>query len=247
MLRPLPREWFALQLRFAERAAAILGFGFEQAVRECTNCCRAFGLSEHGDADNPVWQEFLRGLRVAEDRPEWAYRFALSSRRGAEAARFGCFDFDYEAEAREIGLHFLNNDPSPLGALSKARLPERRRELRAMFEAIALAHPAAVVVHGTSWLYGIEAYRRLYPPAYWQTSTRVTTETEFQYMALWGQFLGRDTQVKRALAEQFLAAVERARTVEELAAAFPHGVYEVECGIEHFYAFYDVESARDAG
>jgi hypothetical protein len=247
MLRPLPREWFTVQLRFAERAATIVGVTYEEAVRECTNCCRAFGLSEHGDPADPSWQEFLRGLRVAEDRAEWAYRFALSNRQGAGTAAFGCFDFDYEAETREIGLHFLNNDPSPLGALSKARLPERRRELRAMFEAIALAHPEAVVVRGTSWLYGIEAYRRLYPPAYWQTAIQVATETEFQYMALWGQFLGRDAQVKRALAEPFLAAVERARTVEELAAAFLHGVYEVECGIEHFYAFYDVGNARDVG
>lgn len=241
---PLPREWFALQLRFAERAAAVLGLDFAAALWTCTNFVRACGLSEHDDPTDPRWQGFVRGLRVADDQAGWACDFVRQARREALHAD-GCFSYDYESETRQIGLHFLNNDPSPLGALSRERLPERRRELRALFATIGRAHPAAATVHGTSWLYGIEAYRRLFPLAYWRTIIPVDTESEYQYMALWGQFLARDGQVKSSLVQPFLASVEAARTPDELAAAFPHRVYEVECAIDHFFAFYEIERGRD--
>jgi hypothetical protein len=247
MLRPLPRDWFAVQLRFAERAAAILGLGFEEAVETHTGCARSFGLSWRDIPDGSLWQEFLRGLRIAEDRAGWAYDFALRSRQGEEASKFGCFSYDFVPETRQIRIHFRSNDTSGLGTLSRARWPERRRELSAMFAEVAQAHPEAATVRGNSWLYGIEAYRRLFPPEYWQTAIPVPTETEFQYMALWGQFLRHDGQVKTAIVERFLAEIKRAQTVAELAAAFPHGVYEVECAIEHFYASYWIEGGRDAG
>ncbi len=65
------RDWFALQLSFAERAAAITRLPFEEAVLRFTNCYRRCGLGHARDPDHPIWQDYLRGLRVAADRAAW--------------------------------------------------------------------------------------------------------------------------------------------------------------------------------
>jgi hypothetical protein len=187
------------------------------------------------------------GLREAENRIEWAYQFYLARWRPGEERPFGCFRYDFVPEGTGIRVHFSNRDGSGLGALSRARQAVRLEELRAMFAAIARDYPEATRVRGNSWLYGLEAYRRLYPPAFCQTIIPSRIESEFQYLALWGQFLNHEGQVKRTLAEEFLERIERARTIGELAAAFPYRVYGVGCDIEHFYDFYGIDRAPEAG
>ena len=139
---------------------------------------------------------------------------------------------------RQIRLHFANNDLSGAGPLSKERLPIRRAELGALVASIARKHPEALTVRGVSWLHGIAAYRRLYPPEYGQSARPFPAEQVVHAMPLWGQFLDHAGRVKGDLAATFLVAVEQAATVEDLAASFPHPVYEVQCDIAHFYRFY---------
>jgi len=59
-----------------------------------------------------------------------------------------------------------------------------------------------------------------------------------QWAWVWGQFLDHRGYLKGDLAARFLARVAQARSIADLAAAFPYQVFEVECGIQHFYAFY---------
>jgi hypothetical protein len=66
------------------------------------------------------------------------------------------------------------------------------------------------------------------------------TENVFASMPLWGQFLDHADRVKDNLAAKFLACIAQAGSLVDLADCFPHQVYAVECGIEHFYRFYDV-------
>jgi hypothetical protein len=116
----------------------------------------------------------------------------------------------------------------------------RHAELRALFAEVAARYPEARTVRGNSWLHGIAAYRRLYPPEYGASAIPAPMAEEFQYMALWGQFLDHAGELKPTLARPFLDGVARARTIEELAAAVPRPVYEVECAVSHFYDFYRV-------
>jgi len=234
------RDWFALQLRFAERAAALTGLPFEEAVLHFTNCYRRCGLGQSRDSDHPLWQNYRRGLRATPDQASWTAEYCRIHGQSARIAFFGCFHYDYLPETRQIRLHFANNDDSGAGPLSRARLPIRRAELGALFATIARAQPEALTVRGVSWLHGIAAYRRLYPPEYGQSARLMPTDRVFPSMPLWGQFLDHTDRVKDPLAIAFLAGVTRASTVADLGACFPQPVYAVECDIAHFYRFYGV-------
>ena len=77
-----------------------------------------------------------------------------------------------------------NLDTSGLGALSRARGPERIRELTAMFTDIRRAHPEAEAFAGGSWLYNLPAYQALFPPEY--IATMNPTRPRFTYMKMSG-------------------------------------------------------------
>ncbi len=127
-----------------------------------------------------------------------------------------------------------------MGPLRRERQSIRRAELGALTAAIARAHPEALTVRGVSWLHGIAAYRRLYPSAYGRSARPVPAEQVFVSMPLWGQFLDHTAHVKAPIAAAFLARVDRATSVAELAECFPQPVYAVACAIGHFYRFYGV-------
>lgn len=237
---PLPLAWFALQLRFAECVAALTGLPFEEAVLQCTTCYRRFGLGQSRDPAHPAWQDYLRGLYSVPDRAAWTTEYHRAHEQPDKGEFFGCFHYDYLAKPQEIRLHFANNDESGAGPLSRERVPIRQAEIGALCTAITRRYPEAQTIRGRSWLHGIAAYRRLYPPEYGQSARPVPTEQTLASMPLWGQFLDHRGEVKESLATAFLASTATARTFTDLVACFPQRVYAVECGIEHFYRFYGV-------
>lgn len=241
----LPQAYFDLQLRFATRAAAVLGRPLEDTLLTHTTCYRNFGLGRPFDPADPTWRDFVAGFRAAPRHDEWTYRFYRAAVPDWElppdafAGHHGCFSFNYQPEGRKIRLHFHNRDRSGAGALSRARLSARRAELRALFAEARREAPEARTVRGNSWLYNLDAYRRLFPPEY-TAGRRPAPDDEFQFTALWGQFLDHRGQVKEALVGDFLRRVARARTPADLAAAFPFQVLETECAIAPFHPFYDL-------
>jgi len=237
-------EWFALQLRFAERGAAILGLSADEAFLRCTNCYLQLGLGRSFDPTAPRWVAFLRGVAAAVEPAAWAMVTCRDSPMSAVAVAphesFGPISYGWVPDEGRIRLHFLPDARAAAGPLSAAHLNARHAELRALFAAVVVRHPEARTVRGNSWLHGIAAYRRLFPPEYGARALPAPMAEEFRYMALWGQFLDHRGAVKAGLAARFLARIETARTLEDLIAAFPHPVYEVECPIGHFYDFYGV-------
>lgn len=91
---------------------------------------------------------------------------------------------------------------------------------------------------GGSWLYNIEAYRRLFPPAF--LATAAPEEPEPQFIALWGQFLDHRQQVKPDLASQFRAEFSRQTTLSGLLHSFPYPVLRLECPLRVFYEHFGV-------
>ena len=98
--------------------------------------------------------------------------------------RFGLGrDFD-RAHPDRIRLHFENTDAAECSSLGSRRRDQRLADLAALFARVKLAEPGDVSVVGSSWLYNLEAYRRLFPKSY-VASTRVLLG-RFQHMPLVG-------------------------------------------------------------
>jgi hypothetical protein len=241
----LEREFLELQARFARRAASIRGLSELEAFRIYTTF---YGIAHDNDAGSPsdrwsfdpdhaAWRGLVDVTRGGDDPVDHVDR-ALQAleRRSDERRRSTCFEYDYWPGERLIRLHFGNTSDG--SGLSSQSIPERHGELRALFMEIAHAHPRATAVRGTSWLYHLDAYRRLFPTGYVE---RLEPAGHLhQFLALWGQFLDRHGRVKVSLAGPFLDQVNRATSIGDLNAAFPFDVLRTTCPIEHFYRHYAV-------
>jgi hypothetical protein len=114
---------------------------------------------------------------------------------------------------------------------------ERRlAELRALFGWVAEHHPDARRVRGTSWLYHLEAYRRLFPPAY-TSAPGVPERLYFHGSSSWGQFLDHRERVKPAARSAFLAQLP-ALDPERIGQAFPLPALKVTAPLAVFLDFY---------
>jgi hypothetical protein len=80
-------------------------------------------------------------------------------------ASFGCFSYAITTPST-IRLHFLNADADGHSPLGVARFERRRSELTALFAHLKRTTSEDVTVVGVSWLYNLEAYRRLFPASY---------------------------------------------------------------------------------
>jgi hypothetical protein len=94
-----------------------------------------------------------------------------------------------------------------------------------------------VTIVGTSWLYNLEAYQRLFPAAY-TSSTRVVRR--FQAMPPWGQFLDRHGQVNQAMRDRFLRSLALPIEIENLGARFPFQPLTVAGSARDFYELYGI-------
>ena len=241
------KAFFELQLALAHKVTTLSALPLSQALLEYTNLYRRFGIGRAVDAAHPTWQQYVAGLRDANDVGEWTYRFYLA--RGGEppgppvvVATFGCFSYGRLDDGR-IRLHFTNAEASGDSPLARQCAGRRRAELTALFEHMKRrADPASRVV-GASWLYNLEAYRRLFPPVYLATARVLSGR--FRHMPLWGQLLDRHGAVKGDLARLFLDRLERVSAIDTLDACFPLAVLSPEAPVQDFCEFYGVSSPVD--
>ncbi|SDO96042.1 hypothetical protein [Afipia sp. GAS231] len=238
-------DFFDLQLRFAEAVAEKTSTQIADAVLLTTNFHRRFGLGDApaDGAAGPAWQEYARGLEaLATHRQRAGWTQAFYSRSPEEQSAFpdhvfGCFEFHASDATDIVRLHFYNRDA--LGPLSKTRAEARRRELETMFASIRKHFPNAAHVDGRSWLYGTEAYRRLFPESYVRSRVVIESGDRFQGMARWGQFLDREGNVKPELKEMFLRNIARLNP-HKLWEAFPLPSFRVSAPIGVFYECYGI-------
>ena len=125
--------------------------------------------------------------------------------------------------------------------MSNVRSAARRCELTNLFACIRERFPHVTHVEGRSWLYGTEAYRRLFPADYVRSRVEIENDGRFQGMSRWGQFLDRDGNVKPALRDLFLRNIDGLDT-SRLWQAFPLPSFRVGAPIEAFYAHYRFEN-----
>jgi hypothetical protein len=241
------QAFFDLQLLFAGKVARLSGLPFARALLEYTNLYIRFGLGRDFDPAHPTWQEYLAGVDATLDAHEWTYRF-YTARSGAPTApaveaTFGCFSYGVLSTDR-IRLHFLNTDPDGCSPLGAERRDQRLADLGALFGHVKRTQQEPLQVIGASWLYNLEAYRRLFPPAY--VATARVMRGRFQRMPLWGQFLKRDGRVNEALAEQFRARLREAHHLGHIDECFPYQVLSVEAPVQTFDDYFSRAWARSA-
>ena len=226
--------------------AELSGDKLEDTLIDCTNLRTLLSIHvTKQDADDvPEWQAFLEGLRSAEKPDEWAYQFYVKSEEGEpeldDSSGFGCFWYTYPfRDQPKVRLHFGNVDRSGHGALSLERANTRRAELTHLLKEIRARYPDAETVRGGSWLYNIDAYRRLFPTEYIASTKPVGYE--LQFWALWGQFLRGGGKINKETMNRFLDAIKQATSPEECETCFPYEVLRPECDIRHFYTHFGIE------
>ena len=236
--------FIALQVKFAQKIAEVSNQALTDVLIDYTMLRNLFNLRVSHDLVNPLWEEFLQGLREHQNPENWAYEFYLrranaESHASDERNFYGCFSYVYPWRGgRTLRLHFENRDTSGGGTLSPARMEGRKAELKAMFRHIRDAHPDVATVRGGSWLYNIEAYRRLFPPDYVKMAKPAGYETG--YWALWGQFVARDGRPREPITTQFLDCLDKQETVDGCLRCFPYQVLRPESPIKVFYDFYEI-------
>lgn len=238
------RPYFDLQLRFAEAMAAAGGEALAASVARNTNLHRRFGFGRIDDGVGaPQWADYLALLADAhthEARLDVTCSFFAQcpdEKKPENEARFGCFSFELQDERGAVRIHFGNREEDGISPLSRARMPERQRELREMFAHIRTAHSEASRVRGGSWLYRVEAYRRLFPPGYVKSCTPAHGLMRFDGTSSWGQFLDRQGGVKPDLREIFLRNLPSLdpKSAEDV---FPLPAMRAEAPVGLFFEFY---------
>ncbi len=236
-----PRRFFELNLLFAQRIAEVSTQTLDDALLNYTILYTRFGLGRDFDPANPTWQEYLDGLRRVQDLTAYTDEFYRTrpARPDLPAGQpdFGCFSYEVWPDSR-IRLHFHNADTSDYGPLSGQRIDARLSELRQMFRHLKRYIETPTTVVGGSWLYNIEAYRRLFPPAFLATAR--VSYADYPFLVLWGQFLDRNGQIKEDLAGQFLDCLKAHCDLEGIKRCFPFPVWRLECPVHFFYEFYRV-------
>ncbi len=162
------KAFFDLQVRFARKVTALSGLPLERALLQYTNLYVRLGLGRAFDPGHPIWREYAAGLGDADDIGEWTYRFYLTRPEteppGIVATR-GCFSYARLSGDR-IRLHFRSVESDGRSALGIERRDQRRAELAALFGHLHRTADGPLQVIGASWLYNLDAYRRLFPGAY---------------------------------------------------------------------------------
>ncbi len=240
------RDYFDIQLRFAEAVSQAATLPLTQTLRQCTDFHRRFGLGQPpGNVVKSKWKEYgdqLLALDTHEQRLRWTQAFFAQSSPGRASSkyqRFGCFSFELPDGGGVVQIHFTNRETKGISPLSHSQIEARQRELSVMFTHVHQTHPNAQEVHGASWLYNIEAYRRLFPPAYGDSREVLKETMSFRGTSSWGQFLDYREQVKPALRDQFLKNLQ---TIDAhvLWKTFPLPKCSAQAPVELFYDFYGV-------
>ena len=236
-----PKEFFDISLYFAKKVADISWQSFATALLHYTNLYIRFGLGRDFNSAHPIWQEYLTGLYQADDQGEWTYHFYLQQPVACPSISFdwpfGCFSYTI-LDSNRVRLHFHNNESAEHSPLSRNRMEQRIAELTAMFAHLKGKLGSSAVIIGASWLYNLQAYRRMFPPAY--LATAEASENDFAYLPLWGQFIDHRGQIKERLIQEFLERLGRQQQLEGISQCFPFQVLHLESTIREFCAFYGV-------
>lgn len=190
------KEFFVFQINFARQMQRVTHESLNFCLFNYTNIYRRFGLEDKPrNENNPTWKRFVSESGTHKDLGS----VALSIRQEYENKKSPkegsvCFSYEYNTDTKTVRLHFSNKDQEDGGPLNEIKIPRRLDELKQMFNEIKISHPEAEKVAGSSWLYNLNSYRRLFPIEY--TKQLTTNPSGFNGMGIWGQFTDKSGNFK---------------------------------------------------
>ncbi|MBL8556849.1 MAG: hypothetical protein JNL41_21435 [Phenylobacterium sp.] len=241
-----------VQLRLAHRMAELTGAPLGEMALAHTNLHRRLGLGVWRDGPPAAgWAPYAQALEAA---PDLAARVALTREAWLAAAEevlphpgqtgFGCFAHEPANDEGVVRIHFYNLDTDDAGGpLAGAKRALRQAELRALTANVLRTSPQAHTVRGGSWLYNLEAYRRLFPPDYAASRRPYDRAISIRGTAVWGQVIDSREAVRPDVRD---AVVANLPTLDPVAPwkAFPYRMLAVEAPIGSFARFYGVSGSR---
>jgi hypothetical protein len=236
--------YFETQLRFAARMAELTGQSLGEAAFRHTNLNRRFGLGVPVlTPPTEAWLAYAERLETASLAEQVAltqemFRAASDERLPLPGQTgFGCFAFEPPKDGA-VKIHFNNKDTDEAGGpLTAAKIDRRKAELAAMTRHIAEQHPDATHIAGRSWLYNVEAYRRLFPPSYVATRELASTPVHLSGTSSWGQLIDSREAIRPDVRDALLSNLA---TLDPQApwTAFPLQVLSVQAPLETFLDYY---------
>ncbi len=239
----LPEEYVEIQLRFADTAARTRRVPLADAVLQCTNLVRRFGLGDpRKAAANPEWQRYISTLtdgRPLAERVSWSMAFAATAAAApSDPPLAKCGPFSSEVRGETLRIHFMPADDDGISPLHPSKRERRANELRTVVLDSLDARPDAGRAVGVSWLYTTDGYRSLFPPAHVATATARTGIFTFQGSSSWGQFLDHRGAVKQNLRTAFIDGLDR-YDPDAPWLSFPIPTMVVDSPIDVFRAYFE--------
>ena len=239
--------YFEAQLTLARRIAELTGARLGETAFHVTNLHRRLGLGVPGETPSEAWRGYAArleatvGLAAQVHLTQEAFLAAPEERLPPpEQTAFGCFAYSPPGEDGRVRMHFYNLDTDEAGGpLAASKMARRKAELAAMVAHIRAAHPQAIGIQGRSWLYNLEAYRRLFPPVYGASRTALDGPPGLQGSSSWGQLIDSREAIRPQVRDAFTANLE-ALDPRAPWRVFPLQALTAAAPMEAFEAFYAV-------
>jgi len=243
-----PYEYFDAQVQFAKRWSVVADDSFSAMLLRKTSLYRTISGQIPGpEGVSKNWTTLTNG--VDDNDPSMIasrlYDAFLRQPRSRYTApdHDGAFGYDYYPNDHLVKIHFTNprRGESPFSA---DNMPQRQNEFKHLLEHIQDVHPDADKVVSASWIRSTKSYQSLFPPDLNTPKSLMSTDMFLGGDSVWGQFMDRNGNINQRVYDQFITAIQDAKSPEDLIAAFPYKVLRVEDSIEKYYRYYNVEPER---
>ena len=208
--------FFEAQLLLARRMAELTGGRLSDFAFSHTHLYRRLGFEALTSAGPGAgWLAYATALDSTADLAgQVALTQAVFLRAQDETwplpgqAGFGCFAHEPPASDGGVKIHFYNLDTDEAGGpLAREKRSRRHADLAAIVRNIAEAHPEATSIRGRSWLYNLEAYRRLFPPDYAASRAPAPGPLRLTGTSSWGQLIDSREVIRPDVRDAFVAGL----------------------------------------
>lgn len=241
-----PIGYFDVQVQFAEKWSEITGEDVTKTLLEKTALYRRIWQQKAPlDRVPKNWTGLFDGLgkdAKNEDVTNLLYGAYTAQPHSAYTPpeHTGAFGFDYLADKHSVKIHFTNPERGE-SPFSGENMQKRRQEFKQMLEVVLVDHPDAETLVSTSWIRSTSSYRSMSPPDIAEQQSLMAAGMAFGGDSLWGQFIDKNGNTNQRVYVQFVDAIGRAQTVDDLLAAFPYKVLKAEDPISTYYEYYGVD------
>ena len=244
----IARTFFGVQLHYSGVLADKAGIPLVDAITFHTNFHRLFAYGNLAKmAPAPKFTGLVaRVAAIADTDQRLDILIDAYAKRPPDpwpADRFPFGDhFACEAPNADgaVRIHFRNRfNANDRGPLHTSNIAQRRADLTMMFKHVASTWPETQSVIGGSWLYNLEAYRRLFPAEFGASRTPLVGPRPTHGLSTWGQFLDYRGGAKPEVVTRFKQTLDRLDPAQPwlsfpyqvLSTTAPFAVFRREYGV----------------